>query len=138
MDRSGHPAGPDVFGERSPSGLWRRTGNAVRGNPSRVRIPPSPPPLELEFVVGSVRAAARGRIGSSVLGPGRPVRPHQRTEATAIRAAVAFTELAVPPAVLRVEQGPAGQVVWTPGGMYREDQETAILNSPSASGRPGV
>ena len=29
--------------ERSPSGLWRRTGNAVRGNPSRVRIPPSPP-----------------------------------------------------------------------------------------------
>src|SRR4029079_9015568 len=27
----------------SPSGLWRRTGNAVRGNPSRVRIPPSPP-----------------------------------------------------------------------------------------------
>jgi hypothetical protein len=38
-----HPAGPGVFGERSPSGLWRRTGNAVRGNPSRVRIPPSPP-----------------------------------------------------------------------------------------------
>ena len=36
-------AGPDVSGERSPSGLWRRTGNAVRGNPSRVRIPPSPP-----------------------------------------------------------------------------------------------
>ena len=31
-------------GERSPSGLWRRTGNAVWGNPSRVRIPPSPPP----------------------------------------------------------------------------------------------
>ena len=29
--------------ERSPSGLWRRTGNAVRGNPSRVQIPPSPP-----------------------------------------------------------------------------------------------
>ena len=38
------PAGPDVSGERSPSGLWRRTGNAVWGNPSRVRIPPSPPP----------------------------------------------------------------------------------------------
>ena len=37
-------AGPDVSGERSPSGLWRRTGNAVRGNPSRVRISPSPPP----------------------------------------------------------------------------------------------
>ncbi len=42
-DRSVSPAGPDVSGERSPSGLWRRTGNAVRGNPSRVRIPPSPP-----------------------------------------------------------------------------------------------
>jgi hypothetical protein len=39
-----YPAGPNVSGERSPSGLWRRTGNAVRGNPSRVRIPPSPPP----------------------------------------------------------------------------------------------
>ena len=37
------PTGPSVSGERSPSGLWRRTGNAVRGNPSRVRIPPSPP-----------------------------------------------------------------------------------------------
>jgi hypothetical protein len=37
--------GPVLCGprERSPSGLWRRTGNAVRGNPSRVRIPPSPP-----------------------------------------------------------------------------------------------
>jgi hypothetical protein len=29
--------------ERSPRGLGRRTGNAVWGNPSRVRIPPSPP-----------------------------------------------------------------------------------------------
>ena len=38
------PVGFVLPGERSPSGLWRRTGNAVRGNPSRVRIPPSPPP----------------------------------------------------------------------------------------------
>jgi hypothetical protein len=38
-------AGTLSRGERSPSGLWRRTGNAVRGNPSRVRIPPSPPIL---------------------------------------------------------------------------------------------
>jgi hypothetical protein len=37
------PIGLSLSGERSPSGLWRRTGNAVRGNPSRVRIPPSPP-----------------------------------------------------------------------------------------------
>jgi N-acyl homoserine lactone hydrolase len=35
---------PCSAAERSPSGLWRRTGNAVRGNASRVRIPPSPPP----------------------------------------------------------------------------------------------
>jgi hypothetical protein len=48
---SDRPAGATSVGfavrgglrERSPSGLWRRTGNAVRGNPSRVRIPPSPP-----------------------------------------------------------------------------------------------
>ena len=38
------PPRADAPAERSPSGLWRRTGNAVRGNPSRVRIPPSPPP----------------------------------------------------------------------------------------------
>ena len=44
--------------ERSPSGLWRRTGNAVWGNPSRVRIPPSPPlPVELR------------RLGVSLAGP---------------------------------------------------------------------
>jgi hypothetical protein len=52
QDSSKRPAGKCAgrlcFGgstavERSPSGLWRRTGNAVRGNPSRVRIPPSPP-----------------------------------------------------------------------------------------------
>ena len=36
------PRGPSSA-ERSPSGLGRRTGNAVWGNPSRVQIPPSPP-----------------------------------------------------------------------------------------------
>jgi hypothetical protein len=49
--RSGLTGWLFVSGERSPSGLWRRTGNAVRGNPSRVRIPPSPPP-ELHLVRG--------------------------------------------------------------------------------------
>ena len=59
-DRSASPAGPNVSGERSPSGLWRRTGNAVWGNPSRVRIPPSPPPV-IEIVpipIGEFRFAA--------------------------------------------------------------------------------
>ena len=37
-------AGAVTCAERSPSGLGRRTGNAVWGNPSRVQIPPSPPP----------------------------------------------------------------------------------------------
>ena len=37
----------DGSSERSPSGLWRRTGNAVRGNASGVRIPPSPPQARL-------------------------------------------------------------------------------------------
>ena len=54
--------------ERSPSGLWRRTGNAVRGNPSRVRIPPSPPRL---------RAAAGQRP---------PLRRTRRTERQGARA----------------------------------------------------
>ena len=44
--------------ERSPSGLWRRTGNAVRGNPSRVRIPPSPP-SSASARLGQCRTAPR-------------------------------------------------------------------------------
>ncbi len=48
---------PCLLGERSPSGLWRRTGNAVWGNPSRVRIPPSPP-LSAPPVDRPVRALA--------------------------------------------------------------------------------
>jgi hypothetical protein len=49
LARNGRPAtcrSASFSPERSPSGLWRRTGNAVRGNPSRVRIPPSPPPTD--------------------------------------------------------------------------------------------
>jgi hypothetical protein len=68
----------------------------------------------LLLAVGLVSACSTGRA------PFGPI----SDEATAIRAAVAFTELAEPITVLRVEQGPAGQVAWTPGGMY-PDQETA-------------
>ena len=53
------PVGLLLSGERSPSGLWRRTGNAVRGNPSRVRIPPSPPPYG-QRASGSIPAILRG------------------------------------------------------------------------------
>jgi hypothetical protein len=48
-------------------------------------------------------------------------------EATAVRAAMAFTALTepiTPITVIRVEQGLAGQLVRTPGGMY-PDQEAA-------------
>ena len=87
----------DVRGstERSPSGLWRRTGNAVRGNPSGVRIPPSPPPFgsDWEAPRGSGLAsrytptcrARRGTSGALYLqsapaGLNSPSRP-PRTEA---------------------------------------------------------
>ncbi len=52
------PAGSAVSRERSPSGLWRRTGNAVRGNPSRVRIPPSPPFRRRRIGAGRSNAVA--------------------------------------------------------------------------------
>ena len=55
---------------------------------------------------------------------GRPAFGPIPDEATAIRASMGFTDLAEPVTVLRVEQGPAGQLVWTPGGMY-PDEETA-------------
>ena len=49
--------------ERSPSGLWRRTGNAVWGNPSRVRIPPSPPTRLRHGAAPGVGHASRSRTG---------------------------------------------------------------------------
>ena len=52
---------PGAPGERSPRGLWRRTGNAVRGNPSGVRIPPSPPAPVDSLKLTDTRAA--GTIG---------------------------------------------------------------------------
>ncbi len=61
------PAGFVHSAERSPSGLWRRTGNAVRGNPSRVRIPPSPPENPRTHGVAELRLRPRGASGCFVL-----------------------------------------------------------------------
>ena len=51
--------------ERSPRGLGRGTGNAVRGNPSWVRIPPSPPPRLTDATHAPTIAAGRARRGTS-------------------------------------------------------------------------
>ena len=69
--------------ERSPSGLWRRTGNAVRGNPSGVRIPPSPPHSRSSrsLTAVSLRRHRRCRSVTSPSGrtiPGRRGRPRRR------------------------------------------------------------
>ena len=56
-------------------------------------------------------------------------------EATAIRAAMAFTALTEPITIIRVEQGLAGQLVWTPGGMFQNkeaaDREHAKRQRPA-------
>ena len=95
------PAGlrSHVPGERSPSGLWRRTGNAVRGNPSRVRIPPSPP-----HVLGRRRCRGVGPPRSSLtdlrvrsLRSSRRLGPIVRRESGAILSELArLAELAAP------------------------------------------
>jgi hypothetical protein len=57
--------GGAALAERSPSGLWRRTGNAVRGNPSRVRIPPSPPLARIGADGLRLSLVGRARRGTS-------------------------------------------------------------------------
>jgi hypothetical protein len=64
---------PILPAERSPRGLGRRTGNAVWGNPSRVRIPPSPPsalrtrPNARGALLSLARRARRGTSGALYL-----------------------------------------------------------------------
>ena len=53
--------------ERSPRGLGRGTGNAVWGNPSWVRIPPSPPASPPTPAVSSRCRARRGTSGALYL-----------------------------------------------------------------------
>ena len=56
-------------------------------------------------------------------------------EAMAVRAAMAFTALSEPITVIRVEQGLAGQLVSTPGGMYPSkeaaDRDNAKRQGPA-------
>jgi hypothetical protein len=61
------------LGERSPSGLWRRTGNAVRGNPSRVRIPPSPPNPRADGLAELLLGPKASRSSASDLGERAPL-----------------------------------------------------------------
>ena len=60
--------------ERSPSGLGRRTGNAVQGNLSRVQIPPSPPTGPRADGVAELASSGRWRRGAR-----RPSRSSART-----------------------------------------------------------
>ena len=81
-------AGLRVFGERSPSGLWRRTGNAVRGNPSRVRIPPSPPPPAADRTPHACVGASGPRsrtFGCARCGPRRRLRLRRPSAAATAR-----------------------------------------------------
>ena len=65
------PSGSLFPAERSPSGLGRRTGNAVWGNPSRVQIPPSPPDPRGDGSQAHRLAARRGsRRAASPRHPG--------------------------------------------------------------------
>ena len=88
LPRSSHACGSasrarsvsSALAERSPSGLWRRTGNAVRGNASRVRIPPSPPPHPADAPPRWALASSR-RLKSARSGCSRPPwRTHPRGE----------------------------------------------------------
>ncbi len=53
-----------ISAERSHRGLVRGTGNAVWGNPSRVRIPPSPPPHRPEHSRPPVQPGPPAQPGS--------------------------------------------------------------------------
>ena len=79
--------------ERSPSGRGRRTGNAVWGNPSRVRIPPSPPlpgySPDRHARCAPIASGRRTRPGAVAWRwhPGSSTPTHERTNEAARRTA---------------------------------------------------
>jgi hypothetical protein len=133
---SGLGAGPALSGERSPSGLWRRTGNAVRGNPSRVRIPPSPPLSRCGWTPMAALApsAPRSRTGgcarSGARTPPCPRRPIRTAWAERTPMAASGPSGS---AVERPLLDLAGRARWGTSGALNLQSAPAGLNSLSRS-----
>ena len=96
--------------ERSPSGRGRRTGNAVWGNPSRVRIPPSPPLLR----PGVREAASSARRATVPACPGRPAHDRRGDDSCVDRQAVWRSARCCRAHGSRVRSARSGERVGTP------------------------
>ena len=120
---AGHRA--EMPAERSPRGLGRRTGNAVWGNPSRVRIPPSPPPFEHEL--------GRQPVGWFALGEG--LQPRGQGFYCRDLARTVLRQSCQP---LPYARRAAGQPAWEPGDELSRPGRTMARHRPRpGSGRPG-